>query len=113
MRPLTHWFAAMLLVVTSLGAAAQPDERFRASGANAGLPSRYRVHLALQPGDELETIIRQLTATYGGRLEPYAEVGFEGFMLVVSETRGANESPVTRRRWCRNTMKEARSTNRK
>lgn len=87
MRPLTHWVAAMLLVVTSLGAAAQPEEKFRASGANAGLPSRYRVHLALKPGDELETVIRQLTATYGGRLEPYAEVGFEGFMIVVSETR--------------------------
>lgn len=79
--------AALLLVLTALSALAEDGSKFRSAGANQGLPGRYRVSVDLLPGDELETISRQLVATYGGRIELYGEEGFVGFAVVLSETR--------------------------
>lgn len=87
MRRRAHLLAALLLIMTAFGVVAQGDAKFRSSGANAGMSGRYRVSIALEFGDEVETISRELAATYGGRLEPYAEMGSVGFAIVVSETR--------------------------
>src|SRR5687767_4478807 len=84
---MTYVIAALTLVLSTLGVLAQDTPKFRSTGESAGLPARYRVTLALQSGDDLEVVSRQLAATYKGRLEPYAEAGFTGFAVVLTDTR--------------------------
>ncbi len=86
MRRFAHLVLVLFLGATALVARAQ-DTKFGSSTGNDGLSGRYRVSVALLPGDELDAISRQLAATYGGRLEPYAELGFVGFAIRVSESR--------------------------
>jgi RHS repeat-associated protein len=86
-RRLLEAVITLIFVLTSLTAAAQETGKFRPSGANEGLPGRYRVTLALQPGDELEVVSSRLAAMYALRLEPYAEQGFTGFAMTATETR--------------------------
>lgn len=87
MRRMTYVIAVLALVLTTLGVLAQDTPKFRSTGESAGLPARYRVTLALQSGDDLEVVSRQLAATHKGRLEPYAEEGLTGFAIVLTDTR--------------------------
>lgn len=56
-----------------------------AGASPAWAQNRYRVTLELMPGDDGAAVARQLAATYRGRLEPYAEEGFTGFAVTMSE----------------------------
>lgn len=78
---------ALFLATTTLAAIAQESGKFRSSGTCGALPCRYRIHIRLMPGDDPDMMSRQLAATYGGRLDPYAAIGFVGFAIVTSETR--------------------------
>ena len=86
------WFAtaaaaavALLLFVT--GAVAAQESRFFSSQETGGAPGRYRVELELRPGDDLVALSSQLAATYGARIEPYAEEGFHGFAIMATPAR--------------------------
>ena len=88
----SKWFAtaaaaavALLMFLTSVLAA--QESRFFSSQETGGAPGRYRVELELRPGDDLIAISGQLAATYGARIEPFAEDGFHGFAIVATPTR--------------------------
>ena len=76
---------ALLLAVTGSAAAQQP--KFQSSQETGGAPGRYRVQIELRPGDDHAAISGQLAATYGARIEPYAEEGFIGFAIMATPTR--------------------------
>jgi RHS repeat-associated protein len=77
----------LLFAFIALGAFAQDAPKFRGAAVETGLPSRYRVTVVLQPGEDLEAVGSQLAATYGARLEPYAEDGFTGFAIMATDRR--------------------------
>jgi RHS repeat-associated protein len=77
--------AAMVLLLLTSTVAAQ--SKFHSSQEEGGAPGRYRVELELRPGDDLAAISGQMAATYGARIEPYAEEGFTGFAIIATSAR--------------------------
>jgi RHS repeat-associated protein len=75
----------VLLFVTSAVTAQQ--SKFQSSQETGGVPGRYRVQLELRPGDDLAAISSQLAATYGARIEPFAQEGFTGFAIIATPAR--------------------------
>jgi RHS repeat-associated protein len=48
-------------------------------------PVRYRVTLRTADPSEADTVAKQLAAEYRGRLEPFSEEGFTGFVIMMRE----------------------------
>lgn len=83
---LRAFVSAVMLCLAFLPFAAEGQEvKFRRTSESPAPFGRYRVTVAVVPGDDLDIIVRQLVGTYRGRLEPYAEEGFTGFVVVTSE----------------------------
>ena len=84
-RHLVFSIVAAVLLLSTGSVTAQ--EKFQTAQETGGAPGRYRVEVELRPGDDLIAITRQLAATYGARLEPYAEEGFTGFAIQATPAR--------------------------
>lgn len=85
-----------LIVLLLAAGAVQAQEKFVAAGGAASAIGLYRVTLELFPGDDAGVVARQLAATYRGRLEMYAEEGFTGFAISMSESAARLLSTDTR-----------------
>jgi RHS repeat-associated protein len=79
--------AALVVLLLATGSAAAQQSKFQTSQETGGAPGRYRVEVELRPGDDLIAVSSQLAATYGARIEPYAEEGFTGFAIMATPAR--------------------------
>src|SRR5687768_13547620 len=79
--------AALVVLLLATGSAAAQPSKFQTSQETGGAPGRYRVEVELRPGDDLIAVSSQLAATYGARIEPYAEEGFTGFAIMATPAR--------------------------
>ena len=79
--------AAMVLLLFVAGTVAPQQSRFSSSQETGGAPGRYRVEVELRPGDDLVAVSSRLAATYGARIETFAEEGFSGFAIIATPAR--------------------------
>jgi RHS repeat-associated protein len=76
-----------IFALASVLATAAAAGTFSQQTNTAGVPVQYRVRLSANVLESPEAVAGSLLEIYGGRIEPFAEEGFRGFLLTTTPER--------------------------